>query len=44
MSDPLNREELDKLFDKADEWPNTFNLAALGAYVLSHPELVQIKV
>ena len=34
-------EELDRLFDKADSFPGTFNLSALGSYVLSHPEVIQ---
>ena len=37
----MNREELDRLFEKADRWPSHFNLAALGGYVLAHPETIQ---
>jgi hypothetical protein len=33
-------EELDRLFDKADSWTSTFNLSALGAYVLNHPQTI----
>ena len=33
-------EQLDILFNKADNWPNEFNLARLGGYILDHPKLI----
>jgi hypothetical protein len=33
-------QELDNRLQKADRWPNAFNLSQLGVFVLQHPEVI----
>ena len=43
MSEEFIREELKRIFDKANKWPSTFNCAVLGGYLLRHPELIELE-
>lgn len=40
LQKPRTAETLDFLYKRADEWPSHFNLAALGSFIVDHPDAI----